>query len=133
MGSSNLSHMKTTTHFNLTLALTNSLSSLFPPPTTISFPPPSDDIYCQVCQSPFFFHLTNIKCSSVTYVTQDGICTAFSHPSLPSHMEPGNAPYAPRTTCYPRQQPDAYALLPPFSVSTLIERILQKKKTIRYR
>ena len=55
-------------------------------PAAISFSPSPDDIHCQVCQSP-------IKCSSVTYVTQDGIWTVFSHPSLPSHMEPGNAPY----------------------------------------
>jgi len=61
-------------------------------PATISFSPPPDDIHCP---SHVRVHLTNIKCSSVTYVTQDGIWTVFSHPSLPSHMEPGNAPYVP--------------------------------------
>jgi len=89
---------------------------------TIFSSPPPDDIYRQVCQSPFDEH----KCFLVTYVTQDGIWTAFSHPLPPSHMEPGNVPYATRATSYPRQQPDAFAFLPPFSISTLIK-ILKKK------
>jgi len=74
-------------------------------------------------------HLTNIRCSSVTYVTQDGICTAFSHPLPPSRMEPRNVPNASRATSYPRQKHSTFAFLSQFSISTLIK-ILQKKMTL---
>ena len=52
--------------------------------------------YVRVC-------LMNINCLFVTYATQDGIWTVFSHPSPPSNMEPGSAPYAPRATSWPRE------------------------------
>jgi len=92
-----------------------SVSPVPSPLASIFFPPPSDDIHCQVCQSPFD------RCSSVTYVTQDGIWTSFSHPLPLSHMESGNVPYASRATSYHRQQLSTFAFLPPFSISTLIK------------
>jgi len=105
------------THSNLTLALPNPLSSQFPPPSPLApcHPPRMISIvkYVRV-------HLTNIRCSSVTYVTQDGIWTAFSHPYSLFHMESGNVPYASRATSYPRQQYCTFTFLPPFSISTLI-------------
>ena len=42
-------------------------------------------------------------------------------------MEPGNAPYAPRATSYPRQKHDTFAFLPTFSISTLIKTNISKK------
>jgi len=89
----------------------------------MSFSPPQFDIHSKYVT----VRLTNNKCSSVTYVTQDGIWTAFSHPLLPSHwhIECGNAPNAPRATSYPRQQHNTFAFLPSFSNSTLIK-IFQK-------
>jgi len=63
--------------------------------------------YVRVC-------LTNIRCFFVTYVTQHGIWTAFSHPSPPPHMEPENVPYPSRATSYSRQQHDTFAFLPLF-------------------
>ena len=66
-------------------------------------------------------HSTNIRCFSVTYVTQDGTWTAFSHLLSLFHMESRNAPYASRATSYPRQQHSTFAFLPPFSISTLIK------------
>ena len=73
-----------------------SVSPVPSPLTTSSFSesPPSDDIHCQVCQSPFDKHqmllcdMCNTGC----------ILTAFSHPLPLSHMDSGNAPYAPRAT-----------------------------------
>jgi len=91
------------------------LPSTSPPATLLSSLPP-DDIHCQICQSLFDQH----KCFFVTCATQDGIWTAFSHPLLPYHMEPGSAPCAPRTTSYPRKEHDTFAFLLPFSISTLI-------------
>jgi len=72
--------------------------------------------------------LTNITCFFVTYVTQDGVCTAFSHPSPPSHMEPGNVPYASHATSYPRQQHNTFAFLSLFLISNLIK--ISKKDEI---
>jgi len=70
-----------------------SVSPVPSPLSTSSFPPHwmiSIVKYVRV-------HLTNIRCSSVTYVTQDGILSAFSHPLPLSHMDSGNAPL-----CLPR-------------------------------
>jgi len=79
------------TNSNLTLALTNPLSPPFPPPSTLAPFPPYRTIsiveYVRV-------HLTNIRCSSVTYVAQEGISTAFSHPLPLSHVESGHVPCA---------------------------------------
>jgi len=123
MGSPNLPHMHTTlsTYSNLTIALPNPLSPPFPPPSPLAHLPPHRTIsiakYVRV-------YLTNIRCSSVTYVTQDGLLSAFSHPLPLSHVESGNAPYASRATSYPSQQHCTFALLPPSSILTLIK-ILQ--------
>jgi len=99
------------TQFNLTLALPNPLSAPLPPSPPLSCPRLHRMIftakYVRVC-------LMNMKCFCVTYVTLDGIWTAFSHPLPSSHMEPGNAPYASRATSYPKQQHDTFAFLPPF-------------------
>jgi len=64
--------------------------------------------------------LIKVTCFFVTYVTQNGISTAFSesHPLPPSHMKPRNVPYASRATSYPRQQHYTFAFLPPFSISS---------------
>ena len=69
-------------------------------------------------------HLTNTRCSSVTYVTQDGIWTAFSHPLPLFHMDSGNAP----ATSFPSQLLSTFAFIPPSSISTLIK-MLPKKLT----
>ena len=106
------------TQFNLTLALPNSLSSPLPPFPTLSCPRLHQMIFTAKYVR---VRLTNIRCFFVTYVTQYGIWTAFSHPLLPSHMEPGNVPYASRATSYSRQQHDTFAFLPLFSISTLIK------------
>jgi len=60
-------------------------------------------------------HLTNIKCSSVAFVTQDGIWTVSLHPSPPSQLGLGNAPYVPLATPYSRQQHNTFASPPSFS------------------
>ena len=77
------------THSNLTFALPNPLSPPFLPPLPSALSPPHWTIsifkYVRV-------HSTNIRCSSVTYETQDGIWTDFSHPLPLSHMESGNVP-----------------------------------------
>jgi len=94
------------TKFNLTLTLHNCLSSPLPPSQPLSCP----RLHRMIFTAKYVrVHLTNIRRSSVTYVTQNGIWTAFSHPLPPSHMEPANAPYAPRATSYPRQQHDIFA------------------------
>jgi len=114
------------THSNLTLALLNPLFPPFPPPSPLAPFPPHRTIsivkYVRV-------HSTNTRCFSVTYVTQDGIWTAFSHPLLLSHMESGDVPYASRATSYPRQQHSTVASFPPFSISILIK-ILQKNDSL---
>jgi len=108
------------TQFNLTLVLPNFLSSPLPPSPPLSCPRLHRMIfttkYVRVC-------LTNIRCFFVTYVTQDGIWTAYSHPLPPSHLEPGNVPYASRATSYPRQPHDTFNFLPLFSISSLTKMI----------
>jgi len=114
------------TQFNLTLALPNPLSSPLPPSSPLSCP----RLHWMIFTAKYVrVRLTNIKCFCVTYVTQDGIWTAFSHPLPPSHMETGNVPYASRATAYPRQQHYTFAFLPLFSISTLTK-ILTKKKIL---
>jgi len=71
-------------------------------------------------------HLTNTRCSSVTYVTQDGIWTAFSHPLPLFHMDSGNAPYVSHATSFPSQLLSTFAFLPPSSISTLIKMLPKK-------
>jgi len=106
------------TQFHLTLSLPNSRSSPLPPAPPLSCPRLHRMMftakYITVC-------LTNIRCFFVTYVTQDGIWTAFSYLLPPSHMEPGNVFHASRATFYLRQQYDTSAFLPLFSISTLIK------------
>jgi len=70
------------THFNLTLALPNPLSSPLPSSLQLSHSRLNRLIFIAKYVR---VRLTNIKCSSVTYVTQDGIWTAFSHPLQPFH------------------------------------------------
>jgi len=107
------------TQFNLTLALPNSLSSSLPPSPPLSCP----RLHWMIFTAKYVrVRLTNIRCFFLTYVTQDGILTAFSHPLPSSNMEPANIPYASCTTSYPRQQHDTFAFLPLFSISTLIKK-----------
>ena len=107
------------TYFNLTLALPNPLSSPLPPSPQLSHP----RLHQMIFNAKYVrVRLTNIKCSSVTNVTQDGIWTAFSHPLPPSHMEPGHVPYASRATSYPGKQHDTFVSVPPLSVSNLIKK-----------
>jgi len=116
------------TQFNLTPALPNLLSFPLPPSPPLSCPRLHRMIftvkYVRVC-------LANIKCFFVTYVTQDGIWTAFSYPLQPSHLEPGNVLDASCATSYPRQQHNTLVFLPPFSISTLIK-ILHKNKKMTF-
>ena len=112
------------TQFNLTLALPNPLSAPLPPSPPLSCPRLHRIMFTAKYVR---VRLTNIRCFFVTYVTQDGIWTASSHPLPPSHMEPGNVPYASRATSYPRQQHDTFAFLPLFSISTLIRSTISKK------
>jgi len=73
--------------------------------------------------------LTNIKCPSVKYVTQDGTWTVSSHPSPTSQLGVGNVRYVPLATPYPRQQHDTFASPPPFSIPIPISyRLLPQKK-----
>jgi len=95
-----------------------SVSPVPSPLATSSFSPSSDDIHCQVCQSPFDKHqmlLCNI-CNARWHVDclfpplttiQHGIwkCPL----CLPRHLLPS-----------PRLQHSTFAFLPPFSISTLI-------------
>jgi len=86
--------------FNLSLVLPNPLSSSLPPSPPLSCP----RLHHMIFTAKYVrVRLTNIKCFFLTFVTQDGLYTAFSHPLPPSHMEPGNASYASRATSYPRQ------------------------------
>jgi len=78
--------------------------------------------------------LTNVKCSFVTYVTQDGIWTASSHPSPPPQLGFGNVPYVPPSSFYPRQPHDTADSLLPFSTLTLIRSkhcLALRKKTLK--
>jgi len=70
--------------------------------------------------------LTNAKCSSVTYITQDGIWIVYSHLSPPSQLGLGIVPYVPFTT--PRQQPETFTSPPPFSIPTPIKHRLARNK-----
>jgi len=125
-GFSNLPHMHTTYLLTPISHLTQPSVCPVPFPSPLAPFPPHRTIsivkYDRV-------HLTNIRCSSVTHVTQDGIWTAFSHPLPLCHMESGNVPYASCTISYPRQQHSTFALLPPFSISTLIK-ISQKNDSL---
>ena len=108
-------------HFRL---IQPSVSPVSCPLATSSFSPPSDDIPCQVCQSPFDEHqmlLCDIR-NAAWHLS------SFSLPLPLSHMDSGNTPYAPRSTSYPSQQHSTFAFLPPSLISTLI-RILQKIMT----
>ena len=112
-------------HFNFTLALPNPLSPPFPPPFRLApFPPHQTTPIVKYVRA----HLTNTRCSFVTYVTQDGIWTAFSHPLPLFHVGSGSAPYVSHATSFPSQPLSTFAFLPPSSISTLI-RILPKKTT----
>ena len=75
-------------------------------------------------------HLTNTRCSPVTYVTQDGIWTAFSHPLPLFHMDSGNAPYVSHATSFPSQLLSAFAFLPPSSISTLIKMLPKQNEPL---
>ena len=87
------------THSKFTLALPNPLSPPFPSPSPLApFHP-----YRMISTVKYVrVHLTKIRCSSVTYVTQHGISTAFSHPLSLFHMESGNVPYASCATFLPQ-------------------------------
>jgi hypothetical protein len=74
-------------------------------------------------------HLTNTICSSVTYVTQDGIWTAFSHPLPLFHMDSGSAPYVSHATSFPCQPLSTFDFLPPSSILTLIKMLPTQKQT----
>ena len=71
--------------------------------------------------------LTNVKCSFVTYVTQNGIRTISSHPSPPSQFGLGNVRYVPFATPYPRQQHDTSSCPPQFSIPTLSKHPKKRK------
>ena len=123
MGSPNLRNLYI--RFNLTLALPNPLSRPFPPLFPLApFPSYLTTSIVKYVRA----HLTSTRCSSVTYVTQDGIWTAFSHPCPLFHMESGNAPYVSHATSFPSQQLSTFVFLPPSSILTLIK-ILHKKMT----
>ena len=113
MGSPDLSQMHTT-------YLLNSISrSPYPTPCPPLYLPPH---HYFVLVSPGWLGCSlNIKCSFVTYVTQDGIWTAFSHPSPPSQLGPEIIPYLPLTTPYPRQQHDTFATPPQSWILNLIK------------
>jgi len=97
----------------------------FPPPFPLApFPPHLTTSIVKYVRA----HLTDTRCSSVTYVTQDGIWTAFSHPLPLFHMDSGNAPYVSHATSFPSQLLSTFAFLPPSSISTLIK-MLPKKMT----
>jgi len=109
------------TQSSLTLALPNPLSSPLPPSSPLSCPRLHRMIFTAIYVR---VRLTNImiKCFFVTFVTQDGIWTAFSHPLPPSHMEPGHVPYTSRATSYPGKQHDTFVSVSPLSVSNLIKK-----------
>ena len=116
-------------HFNFTLALPNPLSPPFPPPFPLApFPPHQTTSIVKYARA----HLTNIICSSVTYVTQDGIWTAFSHPLSLFHMDSGSAPYVSLAISFPRQPLSTFAFLPPSSISPLIKMLPKKMTTCLY-
>ena len=97
-----------------------SVSPVPSPLTTSSFSSPSDDIHCQVCQSPFDEHqmLLCDMCDAGWHMD------CLLHPLPLSHMQSGSAPYASRATSYPSQQHFTFTFLPPSSILTLIK-ILQ--------
>jgi len=105
-------------HFKSTLALPNPLSLPFPPPFPLDpFPPRLTTSTVKYVRA----HLTNTRCCSVTYVTQDGISTAFSHPLPLIHRDSGNAPYVSLATSFPSQLLSTFAFLRPSSILTLIK------------
>ena len=122
MGCPNLPHMHATYLF------TSSPLSPYPTPCPTPFPPlfPLDLFPPRLTTCTVKYvraHLTNTRCSSVTYVTQDAIWTAFSHPLPLFHMDSGNgnAPYVFLVTSCPSQLFSTFAFLPPSSILTLIK------------
>ena len=98
----------------------------FPPPFPLApFPPHQTTSIVKYVRA----HLTNTRCSSVTYVTQDGIWTAFSHPLPLFHMDSGSAPYVSHATSFPCQPLSTFDFLPPSSISTLIKMLPKQKPT----
>ena len=126
MGSSNLPHMHTTDLFTpISLSPYPTLCPPCSPPFPLApFPPHLTTSIVKYVR----VHLTNTRCFSVTYVTQDGIWTAFSHPLPLFHMDSGNAPYVSHATSFPSQLLSTFAFLPPSSISTLTK-MLHKKMT----
>ena len=112
-------------HFTLTLALPTPLLTPFPPPFPAPFPPHQMTSIVKYVRA----HSTNTICSSGTYIRQDGIWTAFSHPLTLSHMDSGSAPYVSNATSFPSQPLSTFAFLPPSSISTLINMLSKNKKT----
>jgi len=96
MGSLNLYYFHTT-HSSNSIPLSPSPAT----GTSFSFSPRNYPAHYQMMLTAKYARarLTNIKCSFVTrtYLTQDGIWTAFSHFSPPSQLVFGNAPYVPPT------------------------------------
>ena len=133
MGPPNLPHIHATylftVKFTLTLALPTPLLNPFPPPFPLApFPPHQTTSIVKYVRA----HLTNTICSSVTYITQDGIWTAFSHPLPLFHMDSGSAPYVSHATTFPCQPLSTFAFLPPSSISTLTKMLPKKMTTCHY-
>ena len=127
MGSPNLRNLYI--RFNLTLALPNPLSRLFPPLFPLApFPSYLTTSIVKYVRG----HLTNTRCSFATYVTLDGIWTAFSHPLPLFHMDSANAPYVSHATSFPSQQLSTFVFLSPSSISTLIKMLPNKMTTCPY-
>jgi len=103
-----------------------SVSPVPSPLSTSPFPPHQTTSIVKYVRA----HLTNTRCSSVTYVTWDGIWTAFSQPLPLFHIDSGNAPYVSHATSFPIQPLSTFAFLPPSSISTLLEMLLKNKMTL---
>jgi len=103
-------------------------SSVSPVPSPLaisSLSPPSDDIHCQVCESPFDEHqmlLCDI-CNAGWHVD----CLLPPLTTIPHGIL--KCPLCLPRHLVPRQQHSTFAFLPPFSISTLIK-ILQKNDSL---